>query len=233
MNHLIKHLILTPFNFNFFGIGVDPLTDEWMERRLQIFMDVTYPSLMSQTIMDFEWIVGFDCKTSAKWKEKIGNLRNIIPVYPEKPRKIWTDIAKSYINNCKYFLTTRIDNDDAFTDNAIETIQFMAYEGQPRYINLLHGLVTDGKVTYLLAYKSNSFMSRLEKSSNAESVRAIDHTVAIGTKHFQQVKNTPPMWLIYIHDLNYRWKMETALKGLLRRHVVAPSDALDSFSINL
>jgi hypothetical protein len=229
----IKHLILTPFNFNFFCPGVNPLTDEWMEKRLHIFMNVTYPSLMSQTVMDFEWIVGFDPKTPIKWREKINSLKGFLKIYPQKPSsRFWPDlIGTYYLRN--YILTTRIDNDDAFANNAIEVIQSVVDNSQPRYINFLHGLVSDGKVTYLLDYESNSFISRLEKSSGAESVRTIDHTKAHNTKYFQQVDSMPPLWLIYIHDLNYGWKMETAKIGYLRNHSPAPKDVFNNFDINI
>lgn len=235
MNPQIKHLILTPFNFSYFCPGTNPLTDEWMEKRIDIFMNVTYPSLMSQTVMDFEWIVGFDPKTPAKWKEVINKIKGITPYYPiysKDIHKTWPQIIKQYVDK-EYLLTTRIDNDDAFANNAIEVIQSAADDLQPRYINLRYGLVSDGKTTYLLDYRSNSFISRLEKGSEAESVRTIDHTKAIGTKHFQQVDNMPPLWLIYVHGFNYGWKMATALEGYLRTHVPAPKDALDSFNIKL
>ena len=134
----------------------------------------------------------------------------------------------------EYILTTRIDNDDAFANNAIETIQSkVEYNVEPRYINFLHGLVSNGKDTYLLNYESNSFISRLEESIDAVSVRTIDHTRARGTFHFQQVDDAPPLWMIYIHGLNYGWTMDGAKIGHLRSHSPAPENALNNFNINI
>lgn len=235
MNRQTKHLILTPFNFQFFCEHTDSLSDEWMEKRMEIFLNVTYPSLMSQTVMDFEWIIGFDTKTPAKWKEKINKIKGIQPVYPKKAPKVWINVIKFFkeFHGSKYLLTTRIDSDDAFAKNAIQSIQSLVDDPYSRYINLLHGLVTDGNIVYRLDYKSNSFISRMERTSKAESVRTIDHTDAKFTKRFQQIKNMPPLWLIYIHGLNYGWTMETMLDGHLREHSLADRNALDDFNINI
>ena len=231
----VKHLILTPFNFNFFCPDADSSTDEWMEKRMQIFEDITYSSLMSQTIMDFTWIVGFDPTTPSKWRNKIKKFKGITPVYPVIPKDssmIWSHIIKEYINK-EYLLTTRIDNDDAFAFETVEVLQYLIDDHQPRFINLLQGVITDGKAFYYLDYKSNSFISRLEKSSGSISVRSRDHTTAINTKHFQQFSNMYPLWLVYIHGDNYGWTMENVLKGYLRTHTPTSKDALSSFNVNL
>lgn len=233
MKTRIKHLILTPFNFSFVFNKAGPVTDEWMEKRMEIFLNVTYPSLMSQTVMDFTWIVGFNPTTPTKWKEKIRKIKGISAVYAtELSEKVWPDIIKSYVDD-PYLLTTRIDSDDAFANNAIELIQSQMINLQPRYINFLHGFVSDGKETYLLDYESNSFVSRLETVPEARSVRVMDHSKVRGTQYFQQVVDAPPIWLIYIHSLNFGWTMEKTKRGHLRSHRLAPEDALANFNIKI
>lgn len=230
----IKHLILTPFSFN----HPNP-TDEWMEKRWQIFMDVTYPSIWSQTVIDFTWIVGFSDLTTQKWRDKIYKFSGFIPAYMEYNPKIWTEISNLYSDQ-KYLLTTRLDSDDALAETAVERIQQVFTENQiPRVVNFLHGLITDGKFLYHITQISGAFISMLELSDGAVSIRGgLHHTNARGTPHYQSVDKMPPFWMVYVHDgigQNITWTMKWAREhpSLKLLSIPVSKEIFDTFNTNL
>lgn len=228
----IKHLILTPFNFN----HPNPLDDDWMEKRWQIFMDVTYPSIMAQTVMDFTWIIGFSNFTPLEWIEKIDDIKGFIPIYSAYHPKIWTEISNIYSNK-KYLLTTRVDNDDALAETAVENFQSVFINDlQPRIVNFSHGLITDGRVLYHMKQRSNNFISMLELSDKAKSVRGgLHHPNAKGTPRYLSIDNVLPLWLIYVHGGNITWTMKWAKEHpscSIHHHSVS-KEVFDSFNTNL
>ena len=231
----IKHLILTPFSFN----CPNATNDEWMEKRWQIFMDVTYPSIMNQTVMDFKWIVGFSDLTSQEWRDEAYAVGGFETVYAPYHNKIWTELSKRFCDQ-KYLLTTRVDSDDALAETAVEQIQSAFTDNpQPRIVNFKNGLITDGKILYHMKQRSNNFISMLELADGAVSVRGgLHHPNAKGTPHFQDITDNPPLWMIYVHDgigHNITWTMKWAKEhqSCLILHEPVSKKVFDTFNTNL
>ena len=231
----IRHLVLTSFSLN------HAADDEWLKRRWEIFMDVTYPSMMSQTVMDFTWIVGFSDLTSFKWKRKISvfNCKDFRVVYASWHSKTWKDISRNFCDQ-EYLLTTRLDSDDAFAETAVERIQQAFIDNPiPRVVNFLQGLITDGKVLYHLEQKSGAFISMLEPSDSAVTIRGgLHHPDAKGTPHYQSIDDKKPLWMVYVHDgvgQNIAWTMKWAREhpSLKLLSVPVTREVFDTFNTNL
>ena len=128
----MKHYILTRFNIVVpeWGIKTDK---RWFRRRIKLFREICYPSIVGQTCQDFEWIVLFDHKTD--W-----DLSEFPRITPLMVRENWLVELQEYLPGLK--ITTRLDSDDALHRGAVATIQKHAQMG---WNNLTYGYIRDEK----------------------------------------------------------------------------------------
>lgn len=122
LNSMFKHYIFTRFNllddktdiYNNFKIE-DP--EAWMEHRIKLF-DRTLPAMLSQTNQNFTWLLAFSIKTPVEIIEKYEHIHNIRVIY-EYP-KTW---MKKVHPDADCLITSRLDNDDFYHPDFINTIQ--------------------------------------------------------------------------------------------------------------
>ncbi|MEG1142191.1 MAG: glycosyltransferase family A protein [Clostridia bacterium] len=121
-----KIIINMKFNMPFKHIKVSEkvLTEEWIEYRMNIFMNYTCNSLMNQTNQSFLAIIGYHDDT----KDLIENALNR---YPKLPQNIifkpWHDsevnkTIKDYIRECDYVYNVRLDCDDMYHPTFIQQL---------------------------------------------------------------------------------------------------------------
>jgi len=219
------HFILTPFNLD------SPkwksqvyLDDIWMQTRLDIFKNVTVPSVLSQTNTNFKWLVAFDAKTPQKWRSEIMKMDTFYIIFTRRGPKTWVDMIKTFKEH-DAIITTRLDSDDAIHEDFIETVQRKFNGLNNGYLNFLNGLMTDGKYVYNHKHKSSPFSS-LKTNDPNKHIRMLKHTQVRNQENFQQIHNETPLWLIYLHGKN------TSERIPEDRDLTTP-DRLKGFHINL
>jgi FkbM family methyltransferase len=222
-----EHFVITRFNIPAEGWDVDknkqPVNnDSWLTSRIELFEQFCFPSLKNQTNKNFKWLVFFDPNSPQFLKDKITEwcaaCSIFFPLYAvnydqfieyELGEKVQT-IASS---ESKYILTTRIDNDDAFHENAIDTIQRQFIPGKEYIIELRTGISLDilNNIALKRNYKSNPFITLVEENNKQlllKTVMAEGHPKWIEIVSFKVVQGKP-MWIQVIHDKN----VSNALKG--------------------
>lgn len=131
-----KHYVLTKFNIkvNFRCKLRNPeknpmeliLDENYLENRFYIFENYTLISMKEQTNQNFTWIVLFHKKTPQKFLKKIAELKkvyNFIDLYLDDDETF--ELSK-YIDEKEKvteIITSRIDNDDMYSNEYIEKIQ--------------------------------------------------------------------------------------------------------------
>lgn len=222
----ISHYILTCFNISTHNVNisknkslnkVDTNRDEnYLTYRFEIFEKYTLPSIKNQTNNNYKWIVLFHSETPEKFKQKIEGIQNefinFIPVYlseEEGPNKdnIVLDILKK--DTAEWIITTRIDNDDAFSTDYIDTIQNYVQNNKSKnyFLNFTYGLNyihTSGYMNVVEA-RQNHFISLVSRNDNNVShVFQYKHTE---TGKFYSVKElgdkSHPMWIEIRHATNF------------------------------
>ena len=127
LNDMYKHFLFTRWNkldanTSIYNNPAVPDPEAWMDHRMKLFDEITLPSVMMQTSMDFQWLLSFDNKTP-KW---------ILSKYSEFPRvKIIFEYPADYLRRMKgysirdgeWIITSRLDNDDMILPEYIEKIQ--------------------------------------------------------------------------------------------------------------
>ncbi len=226
------HYVITRFNlklephFSRDKNGKPTRTDEWLERRFDLFETVCMPSILGQTCQEFKWLVLFDSETPEHFKKRISSYQevypNFIPLYLESGKPLYVKniladkIAVLSNGEVSGIITTRIDNDDAFHKDMIMDVRTW-FKGNPEecFLNFNYGLQfdLDHRVAVKIRYENNHFVSFLEKSiEGAETVIFYDHSVIQTVNEVISVENTnKPMWIELIHETNISNGLKLAL----------------------
>lgn len=140
INHhsLIDHFIVTRFCIRdlelfagggkFVGGAGDPLKNEYLEKRFMMLKGVAGPSLLSQTNQNFSWIFLVDRNLSDAFRQRLlnldsGNISIHIADYIEESNMQYLHWLQPLLRpDCKYVVTTNLDDDDALSMNFVETI---------------------------------------------------------------------------------------------------------------
>lgn len=152
---------------------VDRLSEDWIEYRINIFMNYTYKSFVNQTNQCFTYFIKYD-----PLSENI--IKNTLSKYPQLPNNIkfisnnetYFQITKQ-ISNYDYFYLVRIDADDMFHPTFIQ--QLIDYNpkdktkvliNQDGYIynienHLLAAWYYFSPPFYTLIYNSEDFKNRI------------------------------------------------------------------------
>lgn len=226
------HYVITRFNlklephFSRDKNGNPTRTDEWLERRFDLFETVCLPSLQGQTCQEFKWLVLFDRETPEHFKKRIESYPkiypNFIPLYLESGKPLYVKnilaqkIAVLPNGGMSGILTTRIDNDDAFHKDMIREIRnFFISNPENCFLNFNYGIQYDlmTGVAVKIRYESNHFISLSEKNGeNVETVIIHDHSAIHSVKKVIPVENkSKPMWIELIHESNISNGLKLAL----------------------
>lgn len=208
----MKHIILTRFNVLMPGwnsqINLDP---KWLDGRFSLFEDICLPSVASQKNQHFDWLVFFDSKTPAKYKEKINSL---VKTYAFRPiyvdifdlNEISVNIFKDYSGD-NMLLSSRLDSDDVLSIDYVEKVNSIASKRHSKcVINFDNGAILFSKNSKRLLYqyedKSNPFTSLLEPcTADLTTILAVKHTELHAFAEVVHIKGKP-MWLQVVHGGN-------------------------------
>jgi hypothetical protein len=209
-----KHFLMTKFNVRFadwstfrnsntFGLP------DWMNHRFQLFDRFCFPSIQNQTNKNFTWLVLFDRETRLEDRERIGKyqrqLAHMKTVYTtaQTLRQDVNEVIQQD-SECEYVITTRIDNDDAYREDVIDTVQRKSVLADLAFINFCSGYkysLADHRL-YLYEDFSSPFMSLIEKKTDAiKTVQFEAHHLIKGRWPLHQIDGGR-YWLQVIHDRN-------------------------------
>lgn len=232
------HFIITRFNVNIYPIDFPKrLEFTWLSIRFELFKKYCFPTLQAQKNQDFTWLVLFDEQTPPMFQKLIktfAQYQNFTPVYCGDYDTIIPAVIEqmhTIAPDAEWFLTTRLDNDDALSVRFVECLQGIAKSLGPEnmqpsdtlYINFPNGLQLFEGEFYNFRDVTNAFVSLLEKRDNPHTVFWVDHPAIYDVAPVIQAE-TQALWLQILHDIN--------VYNYLRGDKVENTDFIDKFPCN-
>jgi hypothetical protein len=235
---MTKHYIVTRFNLGLYRTN-GRVPEEWFPERLGIFERVTLASLARQTSKDFTLLVLIDSETPKKHHTRLCNIlmhpsasgfnKIITPINlpkswnPKRYGERWSSYidympALGLINleSESTTIQTRLDNDDALTPDAVETMRMHAQPSPRGYIlDYTNGYIFDSvkqRAYYATHPKGTPFVSLVQPtSSKMKSVYTYTHHDLINRYHCQERRDR--LWIMHLHGKNvsnrlYPWMVE-------------------------
>jgi len=143
----------------------------WLEGRFAMFQDICLPAMAAQTCTDFTWIVYFDKDTPQAFKDRIEELRGVVPFVPYYTGLFQAEgwnrsIGEVLDARTPLLLTTRLDNDDALASDYVARAQEAARahaDKVPLSLNFAQGFIRTETAVYEVTHPSNAFFSRLSR----------------------------------------------------------------------
>jgi hypothetical protein len=229
------HFLLTRFSA-VLSPGAPPAGEEWLRYRLAFFYDATYPSVLSQTTRDFEWLVLLDDRCSDEFREDVEALAEDVftPIWTHADfrRDAFAEpvarAAEERGGPAPYLITTRIDSDDAMAVDYLESVQAQFARQERLFVSFTRGVQVDRSgAVYLSDALSNPFLSLIEKRDPAarpDTVYVAKHARARAHGAIREVR-APVMWMQVVHDLN--------VSNIVNGPRVSPRIVADRFRIDL
>ncbi len=173
MNPDFKHFLITQFNLRSFPKGVKGNENwiKWTKKRIDIFKTYCLPSILNQSNKDFSWLIYFDKDTPIEFSYIISELKRYSFIYPCFTSgfegfnlQYINDIKKIIAADTKWMITTRMDNDDCFEKDAINTIQKHFRKSDEFLISLSSGYTLNLQDNFLshYYYPMSPFISLIE-----------------------------------------------------------------------
>ncbi len=242
-----KHLLLTRFNItlgpewqcnNPIVKNVDVRADiDYLERRFDIFERFTFPSVSTQTIKDFTWLVLFHEDTPQQFKDRISALHSqmpdFVPLYLDDEESLR---VKEYISDylrrydADWFLTSRTDNDDVLHKDYIRSLQeFAEARADSGFISYPSGLQYSvvSKTACRLHYIDNHFISLLSPGEDGQkTVLSYSHDFLPKEIKMSIIETPSPMWIEMIHPTNLANRISLNMLNAVRS-----THEFDDFSV--
>jgi hypothetical protein len=211
----MKHFIITRFNDYFpddnpststaknYHLGIE---NSWLEKRMEIFLQITVPSVVAQTDKEFDWIVKCHPKTP-DWAKKKLSLLPLIACYDETPpqNSIKKQASISFhkairkITQDKEIITSRLDTDDGLSNIYIKKIKENIRP--KKFVDFTKGVV---KTSHGLFYHykhghASQFCSYLDFGESLDTVYHEYHSMI---KNPIKINEKYLGWLQNNHDFN-------------------------------
>jgi hypothetical protein len=180
---------------------------EWLEPRLSIFRDFCLPSVAAQSRLPDGWLVFFDSETPP---EALESFRQITGSHPfiepilcgDFEARIAADAVRARLSDdCRWVITSRLDNDDALHRRHIEELGGAAIEGNREFLNFKSGLISAGHRLYASEDPSNPFIAASEPVTDIKTVLIDQHTMLAKYAPVRQL-HLKYAWVQNIHDSN-------------------------------
>ncbi|EFL52490.1 conserved hypothetical protein [Solidesulfovibrio fructosivorans JJ]] len=236
---IFKHCIVTRFNAHIDTRCYDfRLSDTWLAERFELFNTFCLPSVVGQQCQDFVWLVLFDAETPEKFRRIIAFLqkyKKFIPLYCKEFPTILPQVKERIVTmfpEADYYLTTRLDNDDALSrkfvaiiHDVVEKVLSSGKQVPPElFINFPNGLQYCNGSCYDFYDPTNAFVSLLERNKPPHTVFWVEHPSIYDKAPVAQIE-TKPIFLQNIHDMN--------LYNYIRGDVMEDKDILADFDLQL
>jgi hypothetical protein len=221
----IQHFVLTRFNLqsgeNFVVDKNNKHTqsDDWLLHRFNLFEKYCLPSLGAQTNKKFQWFLFFDKETPHIFRQRINEAKSICPqikiFYVEGFGDIAATVNQNIDDDTDITITTRIDNDDAFKNDALDVIRIEAQKTQSDLcVNLQFGFSFNGKSIETFSSSHNPFSSLVEhkKQKPYATIFGQTHGKIHKLARVKQI-TSGPHWLMVVHDRNIVNRMPSEYKA--------------------
>lgn len=219
----MQHFLLTRYNLG----NID---DDWLNHRYKMFSKYTSPTVSGQTNKNFKWLIFIDHRTPEK------HIDNLDLIRPSNSEIIKVDLKGTHFLKGEYartfaipfvkarcvedwIITTRLDSDDAIGNRFIEEIH-KSFSLEPSIIDFPHGYVKVKDRFTHCKYKTNMFISLVEKRDSLRTVFNNGHRKWLLENKYNYIANDYKGWLHVYHDRNY---------GSKKRRVI--TDEVDLFEI--
>ncbi len=260
MSATVKLFVITRFNVYFSEAnfakdkaGKLTRTDEWLQRRFELFEEFCLPSLKVQTDQNFEWLILFSETTPSLFKDRIfswaNEFPNLKPIFMYDGENIKKRVIKEIKTRCgsseTHVITARLDNDDAYHRSMIDRIR-AEFTGQTNeFLNFPIGAQMDIEQGIMTRVEkmSNPFMARVEQlDSHLATVMDGNHKDVESLGVIRNIYSSPA-WLQIIHQGNQVNRLNTddllleldllAEFGIIRRFPLVRSKVLGIMIKNL
>lgn len=233
---MFTHYLVTRFNIKISEKGperINPpaLDDPWLKDRFDLFMKFCLPSVLAQRNKNFTWLIYFDEGTPSAYLDQFSFLKqqpfSVELILVDHFTKMITHLTHTIQNSENTFIiSSRLDNDDAISDQFIEKIQTAFVPHHHTVINFTSGYVLDLEKRVFTKWRNkltNQFSSIIEDRTSANILTIYGfphwrHPASATTLNIQ----SRPCWIEIIHQKNNRGR------SLLGIPVYFPKD-LNSF----
>ncbi|WP_340588363.1 glycosyltransferase [Erythrobacter alti] len=205
---MLEHFVLTRFNIATPGREMAIRNSPgWLARRFDLFERYCLPSMAAQNAEGFTWLIYFDEATPDEFRRRIKAAQIVTPFVPHFVRvremsQVAGDIAALLQPGTRRVVTTRLDNDDAISQDYLAQVRIAADDaGDGTVINFRHGVALRAGRVYGAADDSNPFASLVEKVDDLRTIWSVPHHLLSKTFSVKQV-NTKPLWLQVVHGDN-------------------------------
>ena len=205
----MQHVLVTRFNVKL--RWHDQGDKQWTDDRLDLFERTLYASLIGQTTRDFTWLVFFDESTTPGQRDRIARLSDheqvFTPVFISEVfdvAHVRDELLRRWPST-DYFLSTRVDNDDALARDFMATVRRSAeslVDEAPVLLNPTYGVQFDGRLLYTRPWPWNAFISLLESGHQPLSVFVDQHYSLGKYAKCLEIGSGDAMWLQNIHGGN-------------------------------
>ena len=247
----IEHFVLTRFNLNIrtfrkYGDwhGCDPA---YLDRRFELFERYCLPAMKRQ-LVPFRWLVFFSSQTPAGYRERLQALSAGFPalepifVNDETPLDgvfksdaVMCPVLNRLSDDADYFITTRIDNDDAFNVLALSWIRAaveerLARERPDRFFVLLrNGNVYHEGRSFTQEYRwdLNHFPSLVCARGIRAQVLDVEHTKVKASGVPFVICTRPHAWLEVVNGSN----LTNGFRPYCRSRFLSREDLRTQFAI--
>jgi len=201
----IQHFVITKFNLKISGdftadkSGVATRSNDWLDHRFDLFERYCLPSLVAQTNQDFTWLLFFDESTSENHRQRVEQAVQLCPQIQAcyiNGTDFLTSIIESINDDTEILITTRIDNDDAFRDDALAVVRSYVQDlAADLCINFRYGFSFNGDEAEIFSQKYNPFSSLIElrKPEGFKTIHSASHGKIHSLAKVKQIK-TGPHW---------------------------------------
>ena len=200
----VQHMLLTRFNVQAFGDRPSPGLD-WLLHRTDLFENVCFPSVASQTDQDFLWLLLLDVETPMSVLQRLFRLQvrrsfelRFVSHFDESTVR---EEIRRFRTAAPYLLTTRLDNDDAIAKSYFSELRDYLEPTHRNWINFDHGLQVDQMGLYQIRRRSNAFISLLERDAEPQTVMCTKHSYARSVAPIKHIKGGA-WWLQVVHGKN-------------------------------
>ena len=212
----IQHFVLTRFNLRLEQLSQDLGTDktgrkidrdEWLSHRFELFERYCLPSMAAQKNPDFEWLLFFDEATAEQFRARVEANRSLCPqirAFYIRGTYIHDHVMALVDTDTGALITTRLDNDDAFHEDAMLRVREQVQKARGNLcVNLRYGLELKGNEAEVISHKYNPFSSLIEFPENGpyQTIFATAHGKISRIAPVRQIVDKP-YWLRVIHDRN-------------------------------
>lgn len=223
----MKHFIMTHFNLKLWTVDKQnqpTQTNEWLERRFQLFEEFCIPSVAAQTDTNFFWFCMFDIDTPNIYRTRIEAYKQTVPQFvplfmtqdeaiKDDDKYLKDQIKKRLDADDKVLVTSQLDNDDAIHSDFVMDINNLAKNESVNdaffVFNYGYQYYTESDFLLKIYYPNNHFPARMEKDlSDFKLVLSVSHShlrkkslrekikiVKVDNKH-------KPLWVEVIHSKN-------------------------------